>query len=228
MRRERDGGFDVAGLRFEHPVATQRSGAGFVGRGGNIGLGEAGEFLNEAGASRALRDVAAVEQKVAVLGQRLADGGECGAVAGERVGTEPRRAKRGLPRRTVTEEVNGGNVALAGQGIGHNLQTVFAGAYLIHRGTRCNAVDQGLHIGQTCVDKHGCARRIARRLGGHRGWLGRKKGDQVAVGHIGQRLRRLGYRRAIKQNTRLQRCYQRRTNPLLGWAFPTQGVVSGI
>ena len=72
-QRNRDSGIDLAGLRFEHPVAAQVGRAGLVDGSRDVGAGDLAGGLDEALAGAALADVAAVQQDVAVGAQRVAD-----------------------------------------------------------------------------------------------------------------------------------------------------------
>ena len=71
--------FDRAGGVLQRPVAAARGAAGGIGRGGDVGAGQRSEVIEEFDTGCTVRDVAPVEQQVAVRRQRVAPAADLGA-----------------------------------------------------------------------------------------------------------------------------------------------------
>ena len=84
-----EGGVDLSDAVLQRPVAAERGRSGVVGAGGEIGPGEPGEAGEQMPALVGRGQVAAVEQQVGPVGQRVVPGRDLAGAGGERVGVDP-------------------------------------------------------------------------------------------------------------------------------------------
>ena len=242
-QRYRDSGIDLAGLRFEHPVAAQVGRAGLVDGSRDVGAGHLADGLDEALAGAALADVAAVQQDVAVGAQCLADACEIHLVllrqAVRRIGLAGEDQVAGA---AVADDVDRVDIAPAIHVVGHLVERIAARIEHHHRCVGIHPGEQRLVALDGRVDEHDLVahrRRFGREtepLGGlfdrallGRGGRGRRAGLRLRC----RRRRGLGRRagvalqgggrlgaeidseRAVEQHARLERQHARATRGAL-------------
>ncbi len=211
----RDAGFNRSDAFLQHPVATQRSGTGFVRRSGDIRTGRGRQSAQKitAGAIRAY--IAAIQQNVAIRRQRVPD-------RAQRIGIGIQR----IERQNLATQIERADSAMADQVYGVDTVTAFKrrGDILNRRAFRKNDdLDIRIHPGQQIlvgrdagVDDHNfltvfcgdmTADRIRDRIGAaicSRIWG--IAGDCLGLRH--GILRRIGPRRrarGVEHEARLQR-----------------------
>ncbi len=144
-------GFDVAGLALQHPVAALVCGTGSVGGGGDVGAGEAGQFVDEEFALFALGEVAAVEQDIGIWGEVVRPGAEGGALCGEAVVIEGVGAEGEAAGGAVAEDVHRFKLPL-GQLAANHIEAGFAALHHAHGSVGGQLVDDAFVVRHPRVD----------------------------------------------------------------------------
>ena len=185
-------GLDRAGRELERPVAAKVGRAGEIVARGDVGAGEVRELADEALAADRVRDVAAVQEQVAVGGERARPPGDCLRALVERRGVERGRAELDRAVAPVREDVHRGEPGARGERFADLRDPVAVRVEHDHvdravGAGRANEVgDERVAIGDRAVDEHELVRldphRDARRgiegleramLGGEERRLGR-------------------------------------------------------
>ena len=138
---------------FQCPVATEGGGTGGIGRGRNVGAGEAAQSADKVDTGRSLRNIAAIQQDVTLGSERCADGRHLTTQIGQVAAGENAVADFGHPWRTVAEQVNGGNIALSMKRRQHPVDAVFIRLHQYDLDARANAVGQCLPVGEPGIDE---------------------------------------------------------------------------
>lgn len=191
--------FDLADRAFQRPVAALHCGARCIGRGGHIGARQGGHPDQQRIALS--RDIAAVQQDVAVCGEARADGRPLRGMFGNVVRRDDAVAERDLPGRAVADDLQGADVGAAVQRSGQLCNAVRAVVDQDHLAARRQRLHHLLPVDHALVHHvhrvrrgGGCRRLAGRRcgwrirhgLGGGMG-LGRRRMRRFRMGRCGVR-----------------------------------------
>ena len=156
QHRNDGGGVDRPRSGLEQPVAAQYRGTGLVDGGRNISAGHRRDGLDEVCAGTALADVTAIQQDVAICGERTSDARKIHRVL-------LRQGVRGIglagdnqvARTAVADDMDGVNAALPVHKIGHLIQAVTGGVDQYDACVRIADIDQKpLVIGHRDVEEY--------------------------------------------------------------------------
>nr|WP_245613160.1 hypothetical protein [Skermanella stibiiresistens] len=146
--------FDNSIGTLKLPVSPLRGGTGIVDGCGNIRSCRLGKSFQELRASGIAADVAAVEENVAVAGERRANGRERVSVfASYRVPFQRGGAKQQPCFLTMTDDVDGIDASTTLKVVGHLRDAVFGGIDLHDFHVASQIVAQDLPIGHARVDE---------------------------------------------------------------------------
>ncbi|EXI82860.1 MAG: hypothetical protein AW10_00310 [Candidatus Accumulibacter appositus] len=204
---------DRAGVRFQQPVATQHGTAGGVGRRRDIGLGQGGQGIDER--TVVGRQVAAVEEDVAVGRQRGADPGQHRALPLQRVVVHQTLPEDDPFAHPVAQDVDRAEVLLAVHRGGDLRQPVRLLVEHQHGRLAIQPLADVEILRDATIDDDQFARR--RLNGGRRRGLENRR--RAVVLHGGGNF---GRRSAIEQVTRFERHSQTTWSPVR-----QRGTVSG-
>nr|WP_245651202.1 hypothetical protein [Paramagnetospirillum marisnigri] len=198
-------GLSLDGTRdlLQSPVATLAMPPAGVGRGGDISAGGLGKMSDKGRTIRALGHVAAIDQEVAIVGERLPHGGQLGLDHG--IGHVCRgnlsAAQMNLALGPMAQHMDG---VIAGMGFGplrHLGQSVGPATDLDNGHAIADARLQGLVIGDRSINEGNLL--LAAILGGvrlaHRHWS--RRGLDV---HFGRRMDNIRHRSPVEHDARLQ------------------------
>ena len=147
------GAVDRTAGDFQHPVATLRRAARRVCRRGNIGAGRGRQRRDERAPAAALRDVAAIEQYVAPVGEARADGGQRAASTGEHGRVQAAAAQGQGAWLTVRDHVNRLPTAAGTGNLGDPAQTILMAPDHDDRGLARAVAEEGLRVRYALIDK---------------------------------------------------------------------------
>ena len=174
-----DSSLDCPGPELEVPVPALRGRAGRILGGGHVGPGEPGNGVDQRLAALRGRKIAAVEEDIALLGERLAPLLDRRRALEQRVEVELRGAELHRPVGGVADDVDRVEIGLLRERVGDLADAVALGVDqheleldALFQRRRAHRFHQRLVLGRGGVDEHQLMRALERRhlrRGDHRG-----------------------------------------------------------